>query len=711
MKNQLKVDALNALLFSLMSLFPNLGSYAQSMNQQTLVVSGSRFEENLNEVPANVTVITRDEIANSTSQNIPDVLSQIGGLNVRSTNSGQLNLDATVDIGGYGATAGSNTLVLVDGQRINPIDSGNVNWASVPIDSIERIEILRGGASVQYGNGAVGGVINIITNGNNSKLNQASISYGSYGTAIGNAIVRDSVGQTTYQITANTSNSQGWRQNSAANAYAIDGKITQSFGGIDKIYADLFYAYTNAQNPGGVVGEFGSGNPQVAKFNNIGANTSISNSGLRFGGAKELNSLNTFELDGYYSNKSTFFYQPYYDTSTAIGVGNYSSDNNNLNGWTLNLTPRIKSNFSKNSSAILGYEFNQSSQGGYNAYSTNTYNAMLAAGKINNPRSNRQSTQSVSQSNQSLYGILKLAISEDVNFISGFRHQSQSASTYDNAITSTYASDSDKSARKTFSANAGDVALNYNYKKNQKIYLKWNQSFRFPNVDEYWGFDQVNYNRTFSGILKPQTTQTYEIGGNWLISNVNVRGAVFSSTTQNEIRYDVDTGNNVNSDYYILRRGVNLDGSTSVTNKLTLSAGGQFQNSVYANGPYAGYAVALAPNFLFNTRATYAINQNWSLGGVVNYVSAQHYESGASAYTDYNSLSQLPSYTTGDVFVNYSENKWDLKFIIKNVGNAHFATTGGYAFITNASGTSGNNYYYYPSDGRSVYMTAKYNFN
>jgi iron complex outermembrane receptor protein len=52
----------------------------------TVVVTGTRFEENLNEVPANVTVITRDEIANSTSQNIPDVLSQIGGLNVRSTN-------------------------------------------------------------------------------------------------------------------------------------------------------------------------------------------------------------------------------------------------------------------------------------------------------------------------------------------------------------------------------------------------------------------------------------------------------------------------------------------------------------------------------------------------------------------------------------------------------------------------------------------------
>ena len=51
----------------------------------TVIVSGSRFQENLNEVPANVKVITRDEIANSSSNNIPEVLSQIGGLNVKSS--------------------------------------------------------------------------------------------------------------------------------------------------------------------------------------------------------------------------------------------------------------------------------------------------------------------------------------------------------------------------------------------------------------------------------------------------------------------------------------------------------------------------------------------------------------------------------------------------------------------------------------------------
>ena len=219
-----KIAVLCSIAFSLISINDTFAQNAQS----TLIVSGSRFEENLNEVPANVQVITREEIAESTSTNIPDILSQIGGLNVRNTQGGQLNLNATIDMGGYGATANSTTLVLVDGQRINPIDSSSISWESIPIDSINRIEILRGGASVQYGNGAVGGVINIITNGGKKDLNQISSSYGSFNTLVNNAIFRNTIDQTTLQLSANTSNSNGWRQNSAANAYSFDAKSDTS---------------------------------------------------------------------------------------------------------------------------------------------------------------------------------------------------------------------------------------------------------------------------------------------------------------------------------------------------------------------------------------------------------------------------------------------------------------------------------------------------
>lgn len=678
----------------------------------TVVVTGSRFEENLNEVPANVKVITRDEIAGSTSSNIPDVLSQIGGLNVRNINGGgQLNLDATVDMGGYGMTAGSTTLILVDGQRINPIDSSSVMWESIPIDSIERIEVLQGGASVQYGNGAVGGVINIITNGNSSKLNQASTSYGSYNTLINNVILRDSFEDTTYQLTANTSNSQGWRQNSAANAYAFDAKVTQKFGGIDKIYTDFFYGYTNQQVPGAVIGQVGSGNPQSAYFKNIGANNTVNNSGFRFGGTKELATGYIGELDTSYTNKTAFNYYPFYDTAAAINTASgfpvWSNTNNTLSGWQFNLSPRVKADLGPLGTTIVGYEFNKAGQGSVGTYGSNQLNGyMIPQGYITNPNGQTNNTQNAALLNQSFYGILKLPITSGISLVGGGRYQTQQANTNYSAIGS---SNGPSSADQTFSANAGDAALNFNYAKNQNLYVKWNQSYRFPNIDEFWGTNPLTGVQVFNGILRPQTAQTYELGGNWLLQSFKVNGSIFSSVSQNEITYNPTTGANYNSPYNINRRGVVLDSSVNLTNRLSVAGGGKFQRSYYADGPYQGQSIAVTPDLLLNARANYLIDQNWSLGGVVNYVSTQHYDAGTNT-TIYNSLALMPSYTVGDVYLNYKTGGWDTKFTIKNVGNALYATYGGYASTQGASGSFANNYYYYPSDRRAYYLTARYTF-
>ena len=685
--------------------------FAQT-SQSTVIVTGSRFEENLNEVPANVKVITRDEIASSTSNNIPDVLSQIGGLNVRNLNGGgQLNLDATVDMGGYGMTAGSTTLILVDGQRINPIDSSSVMWESIPIDSIERIEVLQGGASVQYGNGAVGGVINIITNGNTSKLNQASTSYGSYNTLINNAILRDTYQDTTYQLTANTSNTNGWRQNSAANAYAFDAKIIQKFGDVDRIYADLFYGYTNQQLPGAVIGQVGSGNPQSAFFKNIGANNTVNNSGFRFGGTKEFSKGYIGELDTSYTNKTSFNYYPFYDTPAAInttsGFPVWSNTNNTLSGWQLNLSPRVKADLGTLGTTIVGYEFNKAGQGSIGSYGSNQLNSyMIPQGYITNPNGQTNNVQNAALLNQSVYGLIKVPISKGISFAGGARRQTQQANTYYSAVGST---NGPSNENQTFSANAGDAAFNFNYAKNQNLYIKWNQSYRFPNIDEFWGSDPTTGVQVFNGILRPQTAQTYELGGNWLLRSLKVNGSIFSSVSQNEITYNPVTGANYNSPNNINRRGVVIDSSTNLTNRISIAGGGKFQRSYYADGLYMGQSIAVTPDLLLNARASYLIDQSWSFGGVVNYVSTQHYDAGTNT-TVYNSLALMPSYTVGDVYLNYKTGGWDTKFTIKNVGNALYATYGGYASTQGASGSFANNYYYYPSDRRAYYLTAKYTF-
>ena len=672
-------------------------------SQPTVIVSGSRFEENLNEVPANVKVITREEIAESTSSNIPDILSQIGGLNIRSTAGGQLNLGATVDMGGYGPTAKDTTLILVDGQRINPIDSSGISWESIPLDSINRIEILRGGASVQYGNGALGGVINIITNGGSKNLNQASTSYGSFNTLVNNAIFRNTIDQTTLQLSANTSNTNGWRQNSGANAYAFDAKVTQSLGGKDNAYADLFYSYSNQQMPGGTLGQVGQGNAQLAKFNNINSGTSINNNGIRAGISKELSGTFNLEIDSFYTNKTSFFNQPYYST-TASGVGAFptiSPSFTKYEGWQANFSPRIKGNFGAYGASIIGYEFNKANQSSAASYSTVMNQSAQVQGAVINPIA---SSANASLYNQSVYFIQRNPLTRVIDFAAGYRYQTQSASA--NGV-SIWSGSTNPNPNQTYSANAGDIAFNFKYLEGQRIYIKWNQSYRFPNVDEFWTWSSAGGSPSFGGILKPQTAQTYELGGNWQLLKTNLTAAVFSSVSQNEILYNPATYNNSNSPYGINRNGANLNFLSAMTSQLSIGGGGTVQNAFYANGPYQNQAIAQVPNLLLNARAIYVLNNNWSLGGVVNYVSNQRYDA-APAY--YSSLNVMPSYTVGDVYANYKMGSWETRLTVKNIGNAQYSTYGGYGYVQLPSNSSSNSYYYYANDPRSIYISGKYTF-
>ena len=674
MKHHFHKSKLSKLLIGSVFALSGFNANSQSASQQTVVVTGSRFQENLNEVPADIKVITRDQIENSTSNNIPEVLSQIGGLDVRNTSGNPLGLDATVDMGGYGATANSTTLILVDGQRLNPIDSGTVNWESVPIDSIERIEILQGGASVQYGNGAVGGVINIITNGGAKSLNQASVAYGSYNTLINNAILRNRFDDTTIQLTANTSNTDGWRQNSAANAYSFDAKLTQRLGGIDNIYADIFFNHSNAQTPGAILGQAGSGNPQSARATYIGSATNTDNAGVRAGLIKAINDRFTFDIDGTYSNKNMSQNTP----SASPAYRYYLYPN-----WQLAINPKVKANFDGWGTAVVGYDFNRASQ----------------SSSSGSDFSNTNLNQNVSVLNQSVYLIARmpLRILDGLEASGGFRHQAQNAATNDYTTGSTIA------ANQKYSANAGDIAVNFNYQSGQKVFVKWDQSYRFPNTDEFWGADPNTWAPVFNGILRPQITQTYSAGGDWNLNKTHISASLFQSITQYEIRYDPETFVNLNSTGNINRTGFLFDASSNVVKSFTLAGGGKLQKSVFATGANSGAGVGLSPDLLLNARAQYSLDRQWNTGLVINYVGTQNYD---ASPTVINSLAKIPSYIAADAYINYILNAWDLRFVVKNIGGSTYATSGGYTSPANG----GRGYYYYPNTPTTYFLTAKYSF-
>lgn len=127
-----------------------------------LVVTGSRIETGI--TGTSTTVITAEEIARSPAQNVPEVLAQEPGVQVQSLFGGVNGARSSVDLRGFGATASANTLILINGRRVHDLDQQGIDLAAIPRDSIERIEITRGNSgAVLYGDGAVGGVVNIIT--------------------------------------------------------------------------------------------------------------------------------------------------------------------------------------------------------------------------------------------------------------------------------------------------------------------------------------------------------------------------------------------------------------------------------------------------------------------------------------------------------------------------------------------------------------------
>lgn len=146
----------------------------QSFSLDETVVTATRTLKQLQEVPSSVSVITAEQIKEMNVTSVQETLQNLPGIYMNQSAQGSIQMR------GFSST---DILVLVDGVQMNETYNGSVNFNMIPVENIERIEILRGAASSIYGGHAVGGVINIITKEAEEGTDvDATLSYGSNNT-------------------------------------------------------------------------------------------------------------------------------------------------------------------------------------------------------------------------------------------------------------------------------------------------------------------------------------------------------------------------------------------------------------------------------------------------------------------------------------------------------------------------------------------------
>lgn len=144
--------------FLILPVLPWVVSAQEGILMEPIVVTATRLEEPATAVPASVTVITDEEMERKRAVTVEDAIRDAPGVYVR--RAGTMGSSASVRIRGADPT---QTLVMIDGAKINNSWSGFFDWANLMVDNIERVEVVRNPQSALYGSEAMGGVVNIIT--------------------------------------------------------------------------------------------------------------------------------------------------------------------------------------------------------------------------------------------------------------------------------------------------------------------------------------------------------------------------------------------------------------------------------------------------------------------------------------------------------------------------------------------------------------------
>jgi iron complex outermembrane receptor protein len=653
--------------------------------EDSVVVTATRFPERKLEHPIGVTVVTREQIANSSAANLPDLLSRYAGINTRN-NAG--SPDVAIDLRGFGASGDQNTLVLLDGQRLNDIELTTVRWSAIPLEAIERVEIQRGGGAVMYGGGATGGTINIITRSSIAGDRSATVaaSAGTYNSNDLRASVNIAGDSTGFALTASQHNSDGYRDNN---------RLEQG-----NLLGDLRWSGNRA----GLVFKFGLDNQSLRL---PGARTAVqlgtdprgtatpNDYSARDGKQATLSGRYAFEaaelaLDlSYRDTRRVAFFDDY----SGLGFSTFTDTHASV--WAL--TPRLKTPYrflGRDHVLIFGMD---ADIWDYQALRASRFERLGAP----------QVDLAATQKDRAYYVQHHTAFGTATKLTLGARLQRVDISANDRVNPASYAS-----AAMARSPRAWEMALRHNLNPTLALFGKLGASFRVASVDEIYNqfggpaFDSIVMP------LEPQTSRDSEIGAEYKSGAGRLQARIYRMDLRNEIHFNAINFTNMNLSP-TQREGFELEGSRTLGKRVDLFASYTQARAVFREGVYNGFDATFAPirvdlagkQVPLVPRNSAKLGLGWQfaaktrLSGALGYVGKQYFDNDqANTFPG-----QMASFVTADAKLSHAAGPWTFTLVGNNLTDRKYYT---YA-IRNAAGSSFNAY---PMAGRNVLLTAAYRF-
>jgi vitamin B12 transporter len=220
----------------------------------SVMITSSRIDLPFKENSRTITIITSEIISQSPATNVADLLQQVAGIDIRRRGVNGMQADLYIRGGSF-----DQTLLLIDGIKVEDAQTGHhtMNMA-LPIEVIERIEIIKGPAARVFGQNAFTGAINIVTKNNAEKVNVAGFQLGSFGQENVTATIGNEFNNSSIIAHASVNTSDGYRFNTDFNNqnYFLKGSFNKNKTPIDvigyfterKFGANGFYASPKAIN-------------------------------------------------------------------------------------------------------------------------------------------------------------------------------------------------------------------------------------------------------------------------------------------------------------------------------------------------------------------------------------------------------------------------------------------------------------------------------